>query len=65
MKRLFFVVILAVMLIGLPLLGLSDSVISSDDIANADNEATSSVNKTSDSSASTTITITMTGIINE
>jgi len=64
-KRSFFVIILAIILTGLPLLGLSDTVISSDDTASPNNEVTSSVSKAGNSSASATITITMTGVLNE
>ena len=64
MERLFFAVILAVIFLGLPLLGLSDTVISSDNIASPNNEVAGSVSKASNSSASATITITMTGILN-
>jgi hypothetical protein len=44
-QRLLFVIILAVIFIGLPLLGLSDTVISSDDTASYNNEVTGSVGK--------------------
>ena len=65
MQRLFFVVILAIIFIGLPLLGLSDTVISSDDTRVPNNEITSSVSKASNSSASATITITMYAVADE
>lgn len=65
MKRLFFVVILAIIIIGLPLLGLSDTVISVADTANSSNEVAGSVSKASNSSASATITITMYAVANE
>ena len=65
MKRLFFVVILVIIFIGLPLLGLSDTVISSDDTASPNNEVAGSVSKASNSSASAAITITMTGVLDE
>jgi len=58
MKRLFFIVALVIIFVGLPLLGLSDTVISSDDTATLNNEAAGSINKASNSSASATITIT-------
>ena len=65
MKRLFFVVILAIMLIVLPLLGLSDTTISIADTRVLNSEVTSSVSKASNSSASTTITITMYAVADE
>ena len=65
MKRLFFVIILAVIFIGLPLLGLSDTVISGDDTASFKNEVAGSVSKASNSSGSASITITITGILDE
>jgi len=64
-KRLFFVVILAIVFIGLPLLGLNDNAISSDDISVLNSEVTSSISKASNSSASAAITITMTGVLDE
>lgn len=65
MKRLFFVVILAIIFIGLPLLGLSDTVISSADTSVPSSEVTSSISKASNSSASATITITMYAVADE
>lgn len=59
MKRPFFVVTLVIILAGLILFGLSDTAISVDDTRLPDNEATTSVSKASNSSASATITITM------
>jgi hypothetical protein len=56
-------VILAIPVAGLVLFGLSDSVIFIADTSNSNNEATS--NETSNSSASATIMITMTGVLNE
>ena len=65
MKRLFFVVILAIILIGVLLFGLSDTVISIADTDTPNNEVTSTISKTGNSSARATITITMTGVHNE
>ena len=62
MKRLVTVVTLAILLVGLVLLGLSDTDISVADTVVPNNEATSSIGN---SSASATITITMTGVLNE
>ena len=65
MQRLLFVVILAIILVGLPPLVLSDTDIS---IANPDitnNEVTSNMNEVRNSSASASITITMTGTLSE
>ena len=59
MQRLLFVVILAVILIGLPLVVSSDTAISSDDTASPKNAVTSNISRTGNSSASATITITM------
>lgn len=59
MKRLFSLVTLAIMLVGVVLLGLSDTSISIADTGVPDNKATSSISKASNSSASATITITM------
>jgi len=64
-QRLLFVVILAIILVGLPPLVLSDTDIS---IANPDitnNEVTSNMNEVRNSSASASITITMTGTLSE
>jgi len=60
-QRLLFVVILAIVLIGLPRLVLSDTDTSIADAEIPDNEVASSVTKTGNSSAGATITITMTG----
>ena len=57
MKRPFFVVIL--ILIGIFLSGLSDTVISVEDIASPNNEVAGTISKAGNSSASATITITM------
>jgi len=64
-KRLVTVVTLAILLVGLVLLGLSDTDISIADTSTPNNEVISGVSKTSNSSASATITITMTGILDE
>jgi len=58
-KRLLFVVILAIILIGLPLLVLSDTDTSIADADIPDKEVTGSISKTDNSSASGTTTITM------
>jgi len=64
-KRLVFFVTSAIILVGLILFGLSDTVISIADSGIPDNEITSSVGKASNSSAGATITITMTTAPNE
>ena len=64
-KRLVAVVTPAILMVGLVLLGLSDTGISIADTSVPDNEAASSVNKAGNSSASAAITITMTGILKE
>ena len=58
-QRLMFVVIPALIIIGLPLLLPRDATISASDPAISDNGATGSISKTSNSSASATITIKM------
>ena len=58
MKKLLLV-ILAILLAGLTLFGLSDTAISIADTGVPNNETTSSISKASNSSASATITITM------
>ena len=58
-------VILAILPVGLVLLGLNDTDISLAASSIPNDEVTISVNKASNSSASATITITMTGIPNE
>ena len=65
MKRLFFSVILAIILIGILLSGLSDTAISVEDTASPNNEVASSISKASNSSASATITITMYAVNDE
>jgi hypothetical protein len=57
--RLFFLGIIVVLLTGVVLFGLSDTVISSDDTGVPNNEVTRSTSKAGNSSASATITITM------
>ncbi len=59
MKSLVTVVTLAILLVGLVLLGLNDTRIAIADTSIPDNEVTGSVSKTGNSSASATITITM------
>ena len=59
MKKLVTVVTLAILLVGLALSGLSDTRIAVADTSILNNEATDNVSKTSNSSASATITITM------
>ena len=65
MQRLLSVVILAVILIGLPLLLLSHTASSTagPDIPNK--EATGSITRASNSSAGVTISIAMTGVLDE
>jgi len=58
MKRLITIVTLAILLVGLIPLGLSDTSVPND-------EVTSSLSKAGNSSASATITITTTGALNE
>jgi len=64
-RRLFFLTILAIVLAGLILFGLSDATISIAETNVPNNELNSSVSEASDSSASATITITMTGIADQ
>ena len=65
MRRLFFLTILAIVLAGLILFGLSDATISIADTNVPNDELNSSVSEASNSSASATITITMTGIADQ
>ncbi len=65
MKRPVILVILALILLGLILFGLSDTTISIAGTGVPDNEITTSQTEASNSSASATITITMTGVLNE
>ena len=62
MKRLVIVVTLAILIVGLALSGLNDTRIAVADTNIPDNEVASSIGN---SSASATITITMTGVLNE
>jgi len=64
-NRTFFVIILAILLVGLILVGLNDTDTSVADASIPNNEVASSVSKAGNSSASATITITMTGILSE
>ena len=65
MKRSLFPLILAILLVGLVLLGLSDTSISVADTGTPNSDVTSSISKTSNSSASATITITMYAVADE
>ena len=65
MKRLVLLVVLVIIFVGLPLLGLSDAVISSDDTATANSEAIGSISKANNSSAGAPITITMYAVADE
>ena len=59
MQRPFFLTILAIILTGIVLFGLSDTSFSIAHTGVPDNAATSRVSKANNSSASATITITM------
>ena len=65
MKRLTVLVIVAILLTGLVLLGLSDTSISVADTSVPNNETTSAISQASNSSASATIKITMTTVPDE
>ena len=65
MKRLAVLVILTILMAGLVLFELSDTDISIANTLVPDNEVTSTISKVSNSSAGATITITMTGVLNE
>ncbi len=65
MKRPVTIVILTILLVGLVLLGLNDTGISVADTGAPNNEVPSSASKAGNSSASATITITMTGVLDE
>ena len=65
MKRLVTVVTLAILLVGLVLLGLSGNATSIADTRVPDNELTSSVSEVNNSSATATITITMYSVADE
>jgi hypothetical protein len=64
-RRLFFLTILAIVLAGLILFGISDATISIADTNVRNNESNSGASEASNSSASATITITMTGIADQ
>jgi hypothetical protein len=64
-KKPFLLAILAVLLAGLVLFGLSDPSISIADTGVPDNGIASSISKASNSSASATITITMYAVADE
>ena len=65
MRRSFVLAILAILLVGLILFGLSDTEISVADTGVPSNEATGSMSKANNSSASATITITMYAVADE
>ena len=65
MKRLVTIVALAVLIVGLVLSGLSDTRTAIAHGSILGNEVVNSISKASNSSASATITITMTGALNE
>jgi len=58
-QRVIFVVLPALIIVGLPLLLPGDAAISANDPAISDNGATGGTSKTSNSSASATVTIKM------
>jgi hypothetical protein len=62
-QRLFFVIILAIVLIALPLSISSDTPTSGDDADIPNDEVNSRISKASNSSASATIT--MTGVLDD
>ena len=65
MTRPVIVVTTAIFLVGLVLLGLSDTDTSVADTSIPDNKVTNSIGKANNSSASAIIVITMTGIFDE
>ena len=65
MKGLVTVVTLAILLVGSVLFGLSDTNIAIADTSIPDNEVASSISKAGNSSATATITITVTGVLNQ
>ena len=65
MKRPVFLITFAILLTGLVLLGLPDTVISIADTCVPNSEVTSSMSKASNSSTSATITITMFTVVDE
>jgi hypothetical protein len=64
-RKPFVLVILAILLAGLILFARSDAAISVADTGTRNNEVTSSASNPTNSSASATITITMTGILTD
>jgi hypothetical protein len=64
-KTPFLLVILAIILVGAFLLGLSDTVISIPNTSVPVKDVTSNISKASNSSASATITITMYAVADE
>jgi len=56
-KRLVTIFTIAILLVGLVLLGLSDTAISSDDTASPNNEVATTISRANNSSASATITM--------
>lgn len=64
-KESLFIIILAMLLAGLVLSGLTDAVLSLADTSVPNNEATISISKASNSSAGATITITMYTVTHE
>lgn len=65
MKTPFVLAAAAMLLAGLVLVGLSDTVISVDDTSLPDSEASTAVSKAGNCSASATITITMYAVADE
>ena len=63
MQRLLFVVALAIAVIGFPLLVLSDTSIPTHDADTPNREIAVNISETGNSSASATITVRMTGIL--
>lgn len=64
-QRLSILLVLAVILIGLSLLGISDTTASVADTSLPDSKAASSISEVDNSSASATITITMYAVAEE
>ena len=65
MRKSFVAAIIALLLTTLIVLGVGDVAISAADTAAFNNEVTDGVSRASNSSASATITITMTGIADQ
>lgn len=65
MRKPFLLATLAIILAGLVLFGLNDTSISIADTGVPNSEAASSVSKAGNSPATATITITVTGALNE